>query len=86
VYQDTPQPIVINKEEVVQDKEVFLYKLYAISLETSRPTTSEPILLKEEFNNLFNKIEKRTFNIEKKLWLNLSNKNTIQIYIIKISN
>jgi len=35
-----------DKKGVVQDKEVFLYKLYAILSETSRPTTLEPILLK----------------------------------------
>jgi len=83
---------------------VFLYKPYAISLEPSRPTTSESILLKEEIDNLgkalktlqsptktiqflspahFNKIKKRIFNIGKKSQLNLSNKNTIQIQVVK---
>ena len=38
-----------QKEEVIQDKEVFLYKPYTMSLELSRPTTPEP---KEEVNNL----------------------------------
>jgi len=48
--------MVVNKEKqkkgVVQDEEVFLYKPYAISLQPSRPTISEPILLKEEIDNL----------------------------------
>ena len=41
-----------QKKEVVQNKEVFLYKLYAISLKPSRLTTLKLILLKEEINNL----------------------------------
>ena len=48
--------MVVNKEKqkegVVQDEEVFLYKPYAISLESSRPTILKPILLLEEFDNL----------------------------------
>jgi len=34
-----------QKEGVVQDKRVFLYKPYAISLEPSKPTILEPIFL-----------------------------------------
>ena len=41
-----------QKEEVIQDKEVLLYKSYAILLESNRPTTSESILLQKEINNL----------------------------------
>ena len=39
--------LVKEKEEVVQDKEVFLYILYAILLELSKLTTLALILLKE---------------------------------------
>ena len=41
-----------QKEEVVQDEEVFLYKPYAISLELSRPIILKPIFLIEEVDNL----------------------------------
>jgi len=41
-----------QKDKVIQDKEVFLYKLYAISSEPSRLPTLEPILLKEEVDLL----------------------------------
>jgi len=53
-YQDTPQPMVVDKEkeEVIQDKEVFLYKPYTISSEPNRPTIPKSILLKEQVNNL----------------------------------
>jgi len=58
-YQEAYQEINIvqdkekQKEEVIQDKEVFLYKLYSISLssEASRLPISEPILIKEKVNN-----------------------------------
>ena len=56
IYQDIPQPMVVNKgkqkEKVVQDEEVFLYKPYAISLELSRPIILKPIFLIEEVDNL----------------------------------
>jgi len=56
IYQDTLQSIAVDKgkekEKIVQDKKVFLYKLYTISLEPSRLTILEPILLKEEIDNL----------------------------------
>jgi len=41
-----------QKEGVFQDKEVFLCKPYAITLESSKPPTPEPFLLKEEVDNL----------------------------------
>lgn len=56
MYQDAPQLIIINKEEqredIIQDEEVFLYKLYAISLESSKPKTPELIFIQEEVYNL----------------------------------
>jgi len=56
MYQDAPQLIIINKEkqreDIIQDEEVFLYKLYAISLESSKPKTSELIFIQEEVYNL----------------------------------
>jgi len=36
-----------QKEEVIQDEEVLLYKSYVILLESNRPTTSESILLQK---------------------------------------
>ena len=41
-----------QKEGVIQDEEVFLHKTYVLSLEPSRLLTLEPILLKEEVDNL----------------------------------
>jgi len=41
-----------QKEEVIQDEEVLLYKSYTILLEPSRPTTSESILLQKKIDNL----------------------------------
>jgi len=65
-YQDTPQPMVVDKgkqkEEVIQDKEMFLYKLYTISSEPNRPTTPKHILLKEQVNNLENVIGRLNTN------------------------
>jgi len=58
-----------TKKEVVQNKEVFLYKLYAISLEPSRPTTLKPILLKEEINNLEKLLKTLQFLIKTILFL-----------------
>lgn len=58
IYQDTLQPMIINKEKgVVQDKKVFLYKLYAISSEPSR-LTPKLILLKEKVDNLEKTLKK----------------------------
>jgi len=50
MYQDVPQPVIINKgkqkKDVVQDKEVFLYKLYNIVLKTLQSLTKTiPFLL-----------------------------------------
>ena len=48
--------MVINqrkqKESVVQDKKVFLYKLYDILSEPSRLKISEPIFIQEKVKNL----------------------------------
>ena len=41
-----------QKEGIVQDKEVLLYKLYNIFSEDSWPKILEPILIQEEANNL----------------------------------
>jgi len=55
-YQEVPQPMNIDKgkqkEGITQDKEVFLYKLYNISLESSKQKTSELIFIQEEVDNL----------------------------------
>ena len=59
-YQDTHkealQPVDIDKgkqkEGVVQDKEVFLYKPYNTSSKPSRPKIPEPVFIQEEVNNL----------------------------------
>jgi len=55
VYQETSivQDKGKYKENIIQDKEVLLYKLYTILLsELSRLLTLELILLKEEVDNL----------------------------------
>jgi len=48
--------MIINKEkqreDVIQDEEVLLYKLYAISLESSKSKTPELIFIQEEVYNL----------------------------------
>ena len=41
-----------QKEDVVQDKEVFLHKLYNILSEPSILETLEPIFIQEEVKNL----------------------------------
>ena len=41
-----------QKEGITQDKEVFLYKIYNISLESSKQKTSELIFIQEEVDNL----------------------------------
>ena len=50
------QPMNIDKgkqkEDIMQDEEVLLYKLYNISLEDSWLKTLEPMFIQEEFNNL----------------------------------
>jgi len=47
--------MIIDKEKqkkgVVQNEEVFLYKLYNISLDSSKPKTPKPIFI-QEVNNL----------------------------------
>jgi len=57
VYQSTHQePIIVNKgkqkEDKIQDEEVFLYKLYNISLKSSKLKTLEPTFIQDEVNNL----------------------------------
>jgi len=37
---------------MVQDEEIFLYKLYNISSNHNRPKTPEPIFIKDEVKNL----------------------------------
>jgi len=39
-----------QKEDIVQDKEVFLYKPYAISLKPSKQKTPEPIFIQKVDN------------------------------------
>jgi len=55
-HEETLQPIDMDKEkqieDVVQDKEVFLYKPYNVSSKPSRPKTPEPVSIQEEVNNL----------------------------------
>jgi len=41
-----------QKEERIQDKEVFLYKLYNISLKSSQPKTPELVFIQDKVNNL----------------------------------
>jgi len=65
VYQDTyeenPQLMVIDKgkqkEDVVQDEEVFLYKPYDILSEFNKQKTSEYIFIQEEIDNLENALK-----------------------------
>jgi len=53
---NTPQPIIVDKgkqkEGVVQDEEIFLYKLYTISLETSKSKAPKLVFIQDEINNL----------------------------------
>ena len=55
-HQSTPQPIIVNerkqKEDRVQDEEVFLYKPYIISSKLSRLKTSKPKFIQDKVNNL----------------------------------
>ena len=41
-----------QKEDKVQDKKVFLYKLYNISLKSNKPKTSEPKFVQDKVTNL----------------------------------
>jgi len=41
-----------QKEDVIQDEKVLLYKPYNISSKESRPKIPEPIFIQEEINNL----------------------------------
>ena len=54
--QETHQPMDINKEKqkegIVQDEEMFLYKPYNISSEKSQSKMPEPIFIQEKVNNL----------------------------------
>ena len=56
IHQSTPQLIIVNKrkqkEDRVQDEEVFLYKPYNISSKSSRPKTPEPKFIQDKVNNL----------------------------------
>ena len=51
-----PQPIIVDKEKqkegVVQNEEIFLYKLYTILLETSKSKTPKLVFIQDEINNL----------------------------------
>jgi len=72
--------MVDNKEKqkgVIQDKKVLLYKLYTILLEHSRPITLEPILLKEEVNNLEKVLKILQSPIKTTLFLSLAYYKTI---------
>ena len=55
-YDDIPQPMIVNKEKQkedrVQDKEVFLYEHYNILSKSSKPKTPEPKFIQDEVNNL----------------------------------
>jgi len=68
-----------QKEGVLQNEEVFLYKPYNISSESDKQKTPECVFIQEEIDNLLEKIENEIYNIEKKLQLNSSNKNIIQM-------
>lgn len=41
-----------QKKGVVQDEEIFLYKLYTILSKLKRPKTSTPVFIIDEINNL----------------------------------
>jgi len=64
----------IQKEDIIQDKKVFLYKLYNISSESSKWKTLEPTFIQEEVDNLEKASQTLQNNIGKKLQLSLSNK------------
>ena len=55
-HQSTLQLMIVNKgkqkEDKVQDKKVFLYKLYNISLKSNKPKTSEPKFVQDKVTNL----------------------------------
>ena len=56
LYQEALQPMIIDKgkqkEDVVQNKEVFLYKPYDILLESNKSKIPEPTFIQEEAKNL----------------------------------
>ena len=41
-----------QKEDWIQEEEVFLYKLYNISLKSSKPKTLKPTFIQDKINNL----------------------------------
>ena len=55
-HYDTLQPMIVDKgkqkEDRVQDKEIFLYKPYDILLELSKPKMPKLIFFQDEVNNL----------------------------------
>ena len=71
-YQDTheatSQSMNVDKgkqrEGVVQDEEVFLYKPYKVSSKPNRLRTSEPIFIQEEIDNLEKALKMLQFPIK----------------------
>jgi len=61
IYEENPQLIVIDKgkqkEDVIQDEEVFLYKPYDILLESNKQKTPEYVFIQEEIDNLENSLK-----------------------------
>ena len=55
-YHSSPQSIIMDKwkqkKGVIQDKEVFLYKLYTILSKPKRLKTSIPVFITDKINNL----------------------------------
>jgi len=68
-----------QKEDIVQDEEVLLYKPYNISSEDSWPKTLEPMFIYHLNTKLFEETVNKTNNIGKKLLQNLSSKNIMLI-------
>lgn len=54
-HYDTPQPIIVNKgkqkEDRIQDEEIFLSKPYNILSKSSKPKTSEPTFSYEDITS-----------------------------------
>jgi len=51
-YLNIKQLMIIDKGKQIQDKEVFLYKLYDISSKSSQPKIPELVLIQDKINNL----------------------------------
>ena len=51
-YLNIKQLMIIDKGKQIQDKEVFLYKLYDISSKSSQPKIPELALIQDKINNL----------------------------------